>query len=127
MPIYEYECEVHGRFEVIKPLSLFTEYEQCPQQLQNELFELRCTAVARLVPSLCAMHPDNMWSGIKNEQGYFTSKKQHLSYLKQHNMERADRSILEEVKKKSANKVEETLKKNAAKTEKWLAKELASA
>ena len=30
MPIYEYECPVHGRFEWLRPVSASTEDSKCP-------------------------------------------------------------------------------------------------
>lgn len=31
MPLYEYECPIHGKFDKLNPIGKHSEFERCPQ------------------------------------------------------------------------------------------------
>lgn len=119
MPLFDTQCN-HCNNQVSDVLM---SYEESWEQ-----FCVCCNTwtIWETLPPLVAMHPDNMWSGVNTQQGYFTSKEQHLSYLKNNSLHRVERGMVEEVKKKAKNRVPEQLKKNEKNLEKFLGKELAS-
>ena len=54
MPIYEYECEKDGRFEIVSLTYGKPAYWLCP----------KCRSLlGASVPSLCSIRPDSYWSG----------------------------------------------------------------
>jgi putative FmdB family regulatory protein len=90
MPIYEFECQLHGVFEDIFPITSNVEFVRCPQ----------CKVYCERIFSLCNMHPDTMWAGYQTRQGYFTSKSDYNKVLKAKNLETlTSRSDLETVRK----------------------------
>jgi len=105
MPIYEYECTIHGREEV---LYITTDAPKT----------FRCNNVInrwKMVWSLVSMQPDNMWSGKITDLGYFTSKQKFEQHIKNNNLERIDRGGYEQVQKKSKNKLSEIKRKQKRK------------
>lgn len=91
MPIYEYECEEHGRFEVLEHRAPGAEFKSCPA----------CDVPAPLVPSLTVMRPDTLWAGHQIEgRGYFTSKSRLDKSMKEkHHVPVGDRTDTEGMKK----------------------------
>lgn len=91
MPIYEHECEAHGRFEIILQTRSDEEYRACPV----------CDVPAPLVPSLTVMRPDTLWAGHQIEgRGYFTSKSKLDRTMKEkHHIPVGDRTDAEGMKK----------------------------
>jgi putative FmdB family regulatory protein len=64
MPIYEYECEDHGRFEVLFQHGPLLDFSSCPT----------CHGVSPFVYSLPVMRPDALWAGMVHPNyGYHTS------------------------------------------------------
>ena|SRR5690349_24804138 len=119
MPLFDLQCvECYLRIDDV----LLKEY---PENLRQYCADCEKETPWDVIPPRVAMHPDNMWSGVSNEHGYFTSKKQHLSYLRNNNLQRVERGLLEDVKKKSKRRVPEQNEKNAKNLEKFLSKELA--
>jgi len=56
-----------------------------------------------ILPSLCSMHPDNMWSGVMTDQGYVTSKSTLKAIEKEKGIEKiTSKSELDNLKKKAA-------------------------
>lgn len=118
MPIYEYECPTHGKFELYMNLSdADREWVWCTTT--------HCAAACERVWSLVAMQPDTMWSGVTTQHGYFTSKKRNQQFLKENSLQRVERGLVEDVKKKSKRRVPERLEKNEKNLDKFLQKELA--
>ena len=61
MPLYEYECDRHGTFELIRPMSQAGDSGACPT----------CSAVSRRVitaPTLFTMSPPQRDAAFRNEQ-----------------------------------------------------------
>lgn len=74
---------------------------------------------------LVNMQPDKYWSGrVTNHAGYVTSGSYLKRFEKQNNLERVDQSVLDEVKKKSDNRVPEWQAKNKKGLNDFLQKEL---
>ena len=64
MPLFEYQCEEHGRFEMLEPRGPGADYAPC----------VVCDVPAPLMPSLPVMRPDTLWAGqVTNGYGYHTS------------------------------------------------------
>ena len=120
MPLFDIKCEECGCLAVD---NFFAKY---PEEVRDDCPYCGKITIWEVLPPLVAMQPDNMWMGVNTQQGYFTSKEQHLSYLKNNSLERVERGMVEEVKKKAKNRVPEQLKKNEKNLEKFLGKELAS-
>lgn len=94
-------------------IDCFPSYEQWLKGITPQVQTCDCGGFMELIPSLTAMQPDSMWSGVSNQHGYFTSKKSYNNFLKTNNIERVDRSIYEQVQKKSQNKVSEHINKTS--------------
>jgi putative FmdB family regulatory protein len=61
MPMYEYECDEHGRFEQLRPLSEYAAPAPCPT------CELGAPRVVS-VPHLCALPRSTMVAHARNEK-----------------------------------------------------------
>jgi hypothetical protein len=106
MPIYEFECPTHGRFEVIFSSVLNVNTYTC--QLDSS-----CIADSEWVPSLTSMHPDKYWSGTSTDLGYVTSQSQYKTLQKEKNFEDISPKDLDGYKKQVArNKAEIEKKKD---------------
>jgi len=106
MPIFEFQCEQHGRFEALHTRLPDTEYEACPV----------CDIPAPLVPSLPVMRPDTLWAGhVHRNYGYVTSASQLKAEMKRRNHvpvgDRTDREAWEKI----ADKAQEAKKEKLAK------------
>ena len=68
MPIYEFFCEKHGRFEKLLPMSR--------SDITATFCELRedCDELAERIPSVCSMQPDKYWAGQTIFDRYVTKK-----------------------------------------------------
>jgi putative FmdB family regulatory protein len=74
--VYEYSCNSHGIFELLRPMSECDLPGACPL----------CRTECERVPSLSAMRPDDMWHGVTKEgYGYFTSKSDYNAELARRN------------------------------------------
>jgi len=72
MPVYEFECPEHGRFQEIIGYDKFVRVHKCP----------KCRIKARLVPSIPARHVVDFipgWNGGAGE--YFDTKKDRENWL----------------------------------------------
>jgi len=92
MPIYEFECETHGRFEALFPRVVGVEYQPCPT----------CDVPAPRIYSLTVMRPDTYWAGVKTSNyGYVTSASELKAEMKRRNHEvvgdRTDREAWERI------------------------------
>lgn len=58
MPIYEYKCEVHGRFEKVISYKDRNDFELCQANVDNG----KCSIISQLVISAPSMQPDTFWS-----------------------------------------------------------------
>jgi putative FmdB family regulatory protein len=76
MPIYEFECEEHGKFEALFPRVVGVDYQPCPT----------CDVPAPRVFSLTVMRPDKYWDGyVHPNYGYITSQTQLNKEMKRRN------------------------------------------
>lgn len=124
MPLFDIQCieckTIHPDF-ILKQYSDYVclDYKQCGEN------GCTCSAYEVMFP-LTNMQPDNMWSGVTNQHGNFTSKSYYKRYLKQRNLERVDNSIIEEVSKKQrARKDPKNLEEKISKrVTKYLEKEV---
>lgn len=91
MPIYEFQCK-HGIKEIY--------FGKVSDQITYTFWD--CGCIATRIFSLCAMQPDNMWSGVKTDHGYFTSKSEYLNNLKAKNLETITLRELADVRKNVA-------------------------
>src|SRR5215468_7414537 len=92
MPIYEYECEEHGKFEVLEYRPPGVELKPCP----------KCDIPAPRILSLSVMRPDTYWAGVNHgNYGYITSNSQLKAEMKRRNHEvvgdRTDREAWEKI------------------------------
>ena len=78
MPLYEFSCPTHNRFEVLLRIA-DSEVEDYPC--------LQCGQVSERLLSLTTMRPDTLWAGHVTEHGYVTSQS-HVNRL-----ERAKKQI----------------------------------
>lgn len=78
MPIYEYECKEHGRFEAYYGINSKPRQVSCTT----------CGATAPFVFSAPAIQPDKYWNGHYSEAlgKNFTSKTEFNKYLKSNNL-----------------------------------------
>jgi len=107
MPIYEYECEEHGKFEVLEYRPPGAEYTPCPV----------CDVPAPMVPSLPIMRPDSYWAGVNHRNyGYITSASQLKQEMKRRNHEvvgdRTDREAWDKIADKAQAAKKEKLAKD---------------
>ena len=115
MPIFEAECERHGRFEALLSRLPDEEYLACPI----------CDIPAPIVPSLTVMRPDTYWAGVKTTNyGYVTSASQLNAEMKRRNHvpvgDRTDREawdkIAEGAQKDKQAKIQKDVRKWSEKT-----------
>src|SRR5215510_5612030 len=107
MPIYEFSCEEHGRFEALFPRVVGVEYQPCPT----------CDVPAPLVPSLPTMRPDTYWAGVNTTNyGYLTSASELKAEMKRRNHEvvgdRSDREAWEKIADNAVKDKEAKVKKD---------------
>jgi hypothetical protein len=107
MPLYEYECEQHGRYEVLEYRPPPAEYAPCPA----------CDVPAPLVPSLTTMRPDTYWHGVKTTNyGYVTSSSQLKAEMARRNHvpvgDRTDREAWDKIADKAQDAKKEKLAKD---------------
>lgn len=94
MPLYEYQCFEHGRFELLLPLS---------EAERPSVFCAKCRRTSPRVVSLASMRPDALWAGHYLENyGYVTSSSQVAQIRKdRHLVEVGDRTDREAMKKRA--------------------------
>ena len=107
MPIFEAECERHGRFEALRSRLPEEEYLSCPI----------CDVSAPIVPSLPTMRPDTYWAGVKTSNyGYVTSASELKAEMKRRNHEvvgdRSDREAWEKIADNAVKDKETKLQKD---------------
>src|SRR5262245_6147981 len=108
MPIFEYICPTHGKFEQYLPC--FEEWFCCE----------KCGLVCDWTPSLVCMRPDTMWSGVVDKNyGYLTSNTQRKEIMRRKNHivigDRTDREAQEKVADEARKAKDEKLKKDCRK------------
>src|SRR5262249_27535585 len=91
MPLYDFECPFHGRFELLLKEAPKGK-RSCPQ----------CNTRSPLVAPLTVMRPDPYWSGVMTgNYGYVTSGSQVARIKKERNIvelgDRADREGMEKI------------------------------
>jgi hypothetical protein len=97
-----------------------------PTEIEPSAFQIcGCGGFMELIPSLPSMQPDKYWAGHVVDGQYVTSGSFLNRYRKQNNLERVDRSIYEEVQKKSERKLQDHIKKNDKKLEQSIVNTLA--
>jgi putative FmdB family regulatory protein len=115
MPIYEFLCEEHGKFEALFPRVVGVECQPCPT----------CDVPAPRVFSLTVMRPDTMWAGVNHRNyGYVTSASQLKEEMKRRNHvpvgDRTDREawdkIADDAQKDKAAKMKKDVRKWSEKT-----------
>jgi putative FmdB family regulatory protein len=107
MPIYEFECEEHGKFEALFPRVVGVEYQSCPT----------CDVPAPRIYSLTVMRPDTMWAGVNHRNyGYVTSASQLKAEMKRRNHvpvgDRTDREAWDKIADKAQDAKKEKLAKD---------------
>jgi|SRR5262245_27547869 len=107
MPLYEFYCETHGRFEALKLRLPDDEYEACPV----------CDVPAPLIPSLPVMRPDPYWAGhVHRNYGYVTSETQLKREMARRNHvpvgDRTDREAWEKIADNAQKDKKEKLAKD---------------
>lgn len=122
MPIYEFECPVHGVQEKFFPyVDITTDFIPCEQSLQIENGRyIPCEEIAvRLHYSLVSMQPDKYWAGHIIHGRYVTSKKD-IS----HDIEPVTRDKLELIQKRKTQRVKETQEKQDKALKEYLTNQL---
>lgn len=120
MPRFDIQCV---RCKQIKEVVLTTYQDNFKQSCDI----CNCITWWETQAPLTAMQPDKYWAGqVTQHAGYVTSGSYLKRFEKQNNLERVDESVLNEVHKKSKNRVGEWQKKNGEELNKFLNKELAS-
>ena len=107
MPIYEFLCEEHGKFEALFPRVVGVEYQPCPT----------CDVPAPRVFSLTVMRPDTYWHGVKTTNyGYVTSASQLKAEMARRNHvpvgDRTDREAWDKIADKAQDAKKEKLAKD---------------
>ncbi len=103
MPIFEYNCEHHGKFETVLPS--FVETHSCPT----------CGADCEWMPSLVAMQPDDMWHGVMTPYGPLSSRSKFEAIQKEkHHATIGSRSDIDDMKKAAAQAKADIEKKEEA-------------
>jgi len=107
MPIYEFLCEEHGKFEALFPRVVGVEYQPCPT----------CDVPAPRVFSLTVMRPDTYWHGVKTTNyGYVTSSSQLKAEMARRNHvpvgDRTDREAWDKIADKAQDAKKEKLAKD---------------
>src|SRR5262245_59269239 len=92
MPLFEYQCEAHGRFDALQRRLPEKESAACPVG----------DGPAPLVPSLPVMRPDKYWAGhVHKNYGYVTSESQLKQEMARRNHvpvgDRTDREAWEKI------------------------------
>lgn len=109
MPIYEYECPKHGKFETYYHAVDAPDFHRCNVKIKVKskktgklLYYRFCNRISEMVYSLVSVQPDNCWSGIKLPEslggGYVTSKKEYNKIMK--NYVPRTRNVVESIAKK---------------------------
>lgn len=96
MPLYEFECPEHGRFEMLWPIrDCYRSWCICPE----------CGFACERVASRVSMRPDTLWAGhVLENYGYVTSSSQVAQIRKErHLIEVGDRTDREAMKKRAAD------------------------
>lgn len=90
MPLFNFKCETHGTFEILRNSLPDTEHYACPT----------CDIPAPFVWPLVNMRPDSLWAGHYLENhGYFTSESQLKKTMKKRKLTRVgDRADCEGMK-----------------------------
>ena len=107
MPIYEFLCEEHGKFEALFPRVVGVECQPCPT----------CDVPAPRVFSLTVMRPDTYWHGVKTTNyGYVTSSSQLKAEMARRNHvpvgDRTDREAWDKIADKAQDAKKEKLAKD---------------
>ena len=107
MPIYEFDCEEHGRFEALFPRVVGVEYQPCPT----------CDVPAPRIYSLTVMRPDKYWDGYNHPSyGYVTSNSQLKAIMKAKNHvpvgDRTDREAWEKIADNARKAKDDKVKKD---------------
>jgi hypothetical protein len=91
MPLFEFHCEDHGTFEVLRNSLPKDGHCACPV----------CDVPAPFVWPLVNMKPDSLWAGhVIENHGYFTSESQLNKTMKKRKLTRVgDRSDMDGMKK----------------------------
>lgn len=119
MPIYEYACFEHGRFELLMPLS---------EADRPSVYCLTCRRTCPRVPSLSSMRPDTLWAGHVTDHGYITSSsKLRRIYRDKHLVELGDRADREAMKKTADEAAKAKDEKFAKETRTFLNERLSDA
>lgn len=80
MPLYEYACSKHGKFEVYKSVKAFSRFHHCPE----------CGSGAKLLFSKLGKHIVDFTAGWNGGAGqYFNTKKDRETWMREHNAVRA--------------------------------------
>ena len=115
MPIYEYECEDHGRFEMFLQHGPLLDFSACPT----------CHVVSPFVYSLVTVRPDTYWAGhVHRNYGYHTSTASLKAEMKRRNHvpvgDRSDREawdkVADDAQKDKAAKLKKDVRKWSEKT-----------
>lgn len=150
MPLYDLQCILCGEIqEVYFPkITEFLEFEDLTEDELKELdktkrdlrpgYELiycadtrfrnqvcKCAGFQELVTPLTNMQPDNMWSGVNTQQGYFTSKSEYQKVLKQRGLESVTMRELEGIRKNVKKTKQAKFDKQLNNLTKHIQKELA--
>jgi putative FmdB family regulatory protein len=112
MPIYEFDCLTHGRFEMfLKITDSVLEHYPC----------IRCGEPAERAISAAVVKPDSLWSGVMTPHGYVTSQSQLNQVRKEKGfVPLGDRSDVEAMKKTAEQARRDWDTKLAADTQKHL-------
>ncbi len=79
MPLFEFQCETHGRFEILRNSLPQDEHYACPV----------CEIPALFVWSKPVMRPDSLWAGhVLENHGYFTSESRLSKSMKKRKLTR---------------------------------------
>lgn len=114
MPIYEYECEEHGVFEILSSMHDVHSKRRCIYVENGK----KCSKISEMIFSLTSIKTDSMWSGVQTDYGYFTSQSQFENHLKQNHIARYEPGMKEQYQKKSDIRKSEAKEKNAKRIEK---------
>lgn len=122
MPLYEYECPIHGVFEELHRMNDRPEESNCPVYEQDSWG--KCGKLSPIQISAPTMKPDKHWAGTITASGkYVTSEKDFREENKY--MVPADRANMEYVQKKHTEVGLERYQRKNQKVEKFLANQLA--
>lgn len=109
MPLYEFECLKHGLSEILLPRAPEKELRKCPEK--------GCRRKAKLVVSAVTMRPDNMWAGVRTDDGkYWTSRSKFDKDQRRRNIERITSQRDLDAMKKMADEGKKAKKEKAARS-----------